>query len=223
MLNLIFNFSSCSYFDRDVECIRSYFKKRFHFEAENYPIFKKDVEKKFSLDKDLSASGFTPEDDEKLISYLAENTKGSIEENEDEEDEENEDEENEDEESGDEGNDEILGKETNNGKDEEESKSSGDIEDSEEESEEFEPISVSERILPSKKANEKEAKELGNKKQKEEESESSEEESLSFQQQRSIKNQLKRERQKKTRSKLVHNEMKNRKHRENINLAKEYL
>ncbi|CAD5112855.1 DgyrCDS2066 [Dimorphilus gyrociliatus] len=53
------------YFDRDVECIRSFFAKRFHFESELYPNFD-DISKLTSLDVEISVSGFTKEMDESL-------------------------------------------------------------------------------------------------------------------------------------------------------------
>ncbi|XP_047449114.1 serine/threonine-protein kinase RIO2 [Mugil cephalus] len=46
------------YFDRDVKCIRDFFAKRFNYESELYPTFK-DVRRTFSLDVEVSASGFT--------------------------------------------------------------------------------------------------------------------------------------------------------------------
>uniref|UniRef100_A0A0N5AMP0 Serine/threonine-protein kinase RIO2 n=1 Tax=Syphacia muris TaxID=451379 RepID=A0A0N5AMP0_9BILA len=46
------------YFNRDVECIRTFFKKRFDYESELYPKFE-DVERKYSLDVEVAASGFT--------------------------------------------------------------------------------------------------------------------------------------------------------------------
>ncbi|XP_029295622.1 serine/threonine-protein kinase RIO2 [Cottoperca gobio] len=46
------------YFDRDVKCIRDYFAKRYNYESELYPTFK-DIRRSFSLDVEVSASGFT--------------------------------------------------------------------------------------------------------------------------------------------------------------------
>ena len=43
------------YFERDVNCIRTYFLKKFKYETDDYPKFFK--ERKVDLDKDLSASG----------------------------------------------------------------------------------------------------------------------------------------------------------------------
>ncbi|XP_070791846.1 serine/threonine-protein kinase RIO2 [Pituophis catenifer annectens] len=58
------------YFDRDVKCIRDFFMKRFSYESELYPTFK-DVRKEYSLDIEISASGYTKEmqEDDELL-YL---------------------------------------------------------------------------------------------------------------------------------------------------------
>jgi RIO kinase 2 len=48
------------YFDRDVQCIRDFFKRRFNFEADSYPNFK-DIKKSNSLDVEVNASGFSKE------------------------------------------------------------------------------------------------------------------------------------------------------------------
>lgn len=47
------------YFNRDVQCIRTFFHKKFGFESETYPILSVDTEKKYSLDVQVEASGFT--------------------------------------------------------------------------------------------------------------------------------------------------------------------
>ena len=49
------------YFNRDVDCIRSFFKKKFDFEADEWPVFTVDTEKKYSLDVAIAASGFSKE------------------------------------------------------------------------------------------------------------------------------------------------------------------
>jgi len=49
--------NAAMYFDRDVECIREFFKKRYGFESDSYPTFK-DMQKLENLDVELSASGF---------------------------------------------------------------------------------------------------------------------------------------------------------------------
>ncbi|MFH4974246.1 hypothetical protein AB6A40_000955 [Gnathostoma spinigerum] len=46
------------YFDRDVECIQNFFRRRFLYESESYPKFC-DVVRKHVLDVQLEASGFT--------------------------------------------------------------------------------------------------------------------------------------------------------------------
>lgn len=46
------------YFDRDVQCIRDFFNRRFRYESELYPTFK-DITREDSLDVEISASGFT--------------------------------------------------------------------------------------------------------------------------------------------------------------------
>ncbi|XP_069481552.1 serine/threonine-protein kinase RIO2 [Ambystoma mexicanum] len=56
------------YFDRDVKCIRDFFKKRFSYESELYPTFA-DIKRACSLDVEIAASGYTKEmqqDDELL-------------------------------------------------------------------------------------------------------------------------------------------------------------
>jgi RIO kinase 2 len=46
------------YFDRDVQCIRTFFQKKFNYESERFPTFK-DVTREESLDVEIAASGFT--------------------------------------------------------------------------------------------------------------------------------------------------------------------
>ncbi|XP_017774096.1 PREDICTED: serine/threonine-protein kinase RIO2 [Nicrophorus vespilloides] len=46
------------YFDRDVTCVREFFKKRFAYESELYPKFS-DVERNDNLDAEIHCSGFT--------------------------------------------------------------------------------------------------------------------------------------------------------------------
>ncbi|XP_071449811.1 uncharacterized protein RIOK2 isoform X2 [Hetaerina americana] len=57
------------YFNRDVTCIRNFFKKRFGYESSLYPTFK-DLEREDNMDKEVSASGFTCQMDE-LLTRLA--------------------------------------------------------------------------------------------------------------------------------------------------------
>ena len=47
-----------SYFNRDVECIRVFFQRRFGYESVLYPKFKLDVNREFDLDVQVAASGF---------------------------------------------------------------------------------------------------------------------------------------------------------------------
>ncbi|NXC50473.1 RIOK2 kinase, partial [Penelope pileata] len=48
------------YFDRDVNCIKEFFKKRFNYESELFPEFK-DIRRESSLDIEIAASGYTKE------------------------------------------------------------------------------------------------------------------------------------------------------------------
>lgn len=49
------------YFDRDVNCVREFFKRRFGYESELYPDFDGDVVREGNLDKEVSVSGFSKE------------------------------------------------------------------------------------------------------------------------------------------------------------------
>lgn len=60
------------YFNRDVECIRTFFKKRFQYESVLYPKFQLDVEKEFDLDIQVAASGFKKSHQKELEQYLEE-------------------------------------------------------------------------------------------------------------------------------------------------------
>uniref|UniRef100_A0A023GCV8 Serine/threonine-protein kinase RIO2 n=1 Tax=Amblyomma triste TaxID=251400 RepID=A0A023GCV8_AMBTT len=53
------------YFDRDVNCVREFFKKRFGYESELYPKFT-DIERDDTLDLETTASGFSKEVKEEL-------------------------------------------------------------------------------------------------------------------------------------------------------------
>ncbi|CAH1796456.1 unnamed protein product [Owenia fusiformis] len=48
------------YFDRDVQCIRTFFTRRFDFESESFPKFS-DIVRQDTLDVEIAASGFTKE------------------------------------------------------------------------------------------------------------------------------------------------------------------
>ncbi|KAI9199683.1 RIO1 family-domain-containing protein [Polychytrium aggregatum] len=54
------------YFNRDVECIRTFFKKRFHYESRLYPRFSRDVNNEHRLDVQVAASGFSKKLQEEL-------------------------------------------------------------------------------------------------------------------------------------------------------------
>ncbi|NXY88665.1 RIOK2 kinase, partial [Alcedo cyanopectus] len=51
------------YFDRDVNCIKEFFKKRFNYESELFPAFK-DIRRECSLDREIAASGYAKEGQE---------------------------------------------------------------------------------------------------------------------------------------------------------------
>ncbi|PKC57348.1 hypothetical protein RhiirA1_428561 [Rhizophagus irregularis] len=59
------------YFNRDVECIRTYFRKRYNYESMLYPKFQLDVNYEFDLDVQVSASGFTKQHQQELEAYQA--------------------------------------------------------------------------------------------------------------------------------------------------------
>ncbi|NWU93203.1 RIOK2 kinase, partial [Upupa epops] len=48
------------YFDRDVNCIKEFFKKRFNYESELFPTFA-DIRRECSLDREIAASGYAKE------------------------------------------------------------------------------------------------------------------------------------------------------------------
>lgn len=58
------------YFNRDVECIRTFFKRRFDYESNLYPRFQKTIDDEdgegFRLDVVVAASGFKKQDLEAL-------------------------------------------------------------------------------------------------------------------------------------------------------------
>ncbi|KAJ3258186.1 Serine/threonine-protein kinase RIO2 [Boothiomyces macroporosus] len=58
------------YFNRDVECIRTFFRKRFQYESKLYPVFTRDAKREFSLDVQVAASGFTKDQQKELESYM---------------------------------------------------------------------------------------------------------------------------------------------------------
>ena len=46
------------YFNRDVQCIRDFFRRKYNFDCDDFPKFE-EVERKHNLDVELEASGFT--------------------------------------------------------------------------------------------------------------------------------------------------------------------
>ncbi|KAG5648047.1 hypothetical protein DXG03_007082 [Asterophora parasitica] len=86
------------YFNRDVECIRTFFRRRFNYESSLYPKFRKATEEttegdNFQLDIVVAASGFGRKDQKILEEYMEtvkaeEETDDKSEEEEDEESEE---------------------------------------------------------------------------------------------------------------------------------------
>ncbi|GLB36214.1 putative rio2, N-terminal [Lyophyllum shimeji] len=90
------------YFNRDVECIRTFFKRRFQYESALYPKFRKTVAEdsedgeNFRLDVVVAASGFGRKDQKILEEYMESvqmDEPGTDEDEEEEEEEEEEDEE----------------------------------------------------------------------------------------------------------------------------------
>lgn len=46
------------YFERDVECVRTFFRRKFNYDSDDYPKFS-EIVRKYNLDVELEASGFT--------------------------------------------------------------------------------------------------------------------------------------------------------------------
>ncbi|KAI8343636.1 RIO1 family-domain-containing protein [Chlamydoabsidia padenii] len=67
------------YFNRDVECIRTFFRRRFAYESMLYPKLHVDVNREFSLDVEVAASGFSKKMQDELEKYQEEiqNEEGS--------------------------------------------------------------------------------------------------------------------------------------------------
>ena len=54
-----------SYFNRDVDCIRRFFQRRFKYESAVYPKFTANLQngkREFDLDVEVAASGFSKDD-----------------------------------------------------------------------------------------------------------------------------------------------------------------
>ena len=58
------------YFNRDVECIKKFFRKRFRYESKLFPVLKRDCKRELSLDIEVAASGFTSKHQEELDQYM---------------------------------------------------------------------------------------------------------------------------------------------------------
>jgi RIO kinase 2 len=54
--------NAAMFFERDVNCIRTWFGKRYNFFSDDFPLFANDVNKKVELDISLAASGFSKEE-----------------------------------------------------------------------------------------------------------------------------------------------------------------
>jgi len=83
------------YFNRDVECVRAFFKRRYGFEAVNVPTLEADTCNKHELDKELAASGWTPsqaKDFQAVNEAMAQGDEGEAGEEEEEEEESDEEE-----------------------------------------------------------------------------------------------------------------------------------
>ncbi len=79
------------YFDRDIQCIRTFFQKRFHYVSNLYPTFAKTIlEKGEGLDVLVEASGFSRNLDEQLLAFQRQQEEQEQEEDGEEESEESE-------------------------------------------------------------------------------------------------------------------------------------
>jgi RIO kinase 2 len=61
------------YFNRDVDCIRAFFRKRFNYESAHYPRFSQIGDRELQLDMDVHASGFGRQQQQELDEYLHNN------------------------------------------------------------------------------------------------------------------------------------------------------
>ncbi|XP_012055936.1 PREDICTED: serine/threonine-protein kinase rio2 [Atta cephalotes] len=61
-----------AYFERDVNCIRDFFKRRFGYESELYPTFQ-DISREDSIDAEVKASGFAKQIEKEIDTFLTEN------------------------------------------------------------------------------------------------------------------------------------------------------
>ncbi|KAJ3233146.1 hypothetical protein HDU78_006650 [Chytriomyces hyalinus] len=76
------------YFNRDVDCIRTFFRRRFDYESSIYPKFSRDAEREFSLDVQVAASGFTRKHQQELEQFMEEEAKLAADEEDEDFDEE---------------------------------------------------------------------------------------------------------------------------------------
>lgn len=60
------------YFNRDIEGVKQYFKKRFNILPDETPVFS-DIKRKYNLDKEIAASGFSKDLEKEFQSMLDEN------------------------------------------------------------------------------------------------------------------------------------------------------
>jgi len=75
----------CRYFDRDVECIRNYFRKKYSYESKRFPTFA-DVTKEEGIDVEVEASGFTLEMQKTFDEALRERNEGEADDDSDDDD-----------------------------------------------------------------------------------------------------------------------------------------
>jgi RIO kinase 2 len=77
------------YFDRDVQCVRTYFSKRFKFHGTEFPVFSIDTSRQVDLDVQLKASGVSAEEHsvfEEMIAGRADNDSKTDDDNDDDDD-----------------------------------------------------------------------------------------------------------------------------------------
>ena len=80
------------YFERDVNCVRDFFRRRFDYESELHPSFD-DVEREDALDAEISASGITRQMEKDILRGLGFGSDDEDDDDQDEEDDGDEDEE----------------------------------------------------------------------------------------------------------------------------------
>lgn len=61
------------FFDRDVKCVRDYFRRKFNFVSEEFPRLAEDTERLIDLDDQLKCSGVSPEELEAFQAFLERN------------------------------------------------------------------------------------------------------------------------------------------------------